>query len=343
MLRTVLRSCLLLAAVALNIGGTDVPHGSVRRDAFWSPTLGVRKRMLVYLPPSYDTSSTASRRYAVAVYLHGRWGDETDWVRLGNLPGTMDSLVATGMSEMIVVMPDGDDGWWTTWASPSDSAACSRAPHRTEPASDFCVPHGRYDDYVAHDVLAYVDSTYRTFARRESRGIGGLSMGGYGAVAIAAKYPDSFAAAVSHGGVLTPGLLTDSSTLEASGEVTWRMARTRTELQRAAGPIEWAVMYPMFGLDSLTWRARDPARLLRQVKRSGKPLPALYADAAIDDERLAQNREFRAAMAASRIPLSYAEWKGKHTWTYWQQHLPDGLRFISDHLVREAIAQKMHP
>ncbi len=340
LLRTMLTCTLLLAATARNAGGPEYAHGILRHDSIWSPTLGVHKNMLVYLPPSYDTAHTATKRYPVAVYLHGRWGDETDWVLKGNLAQTMDSLAAVGRPEMIVVMPDGDDGWWMTWESTPDTALCRRTKHLEEKPESFCVPNARYDQYVAHDVLQHVDSSYRTIARRDARGIAGLSMGGYGAIAVAAHYPEVFGVAVSHGGVLTPGVMADSSTLRTTGRVTWRPGRTTAELRKAAGENQWSVMYPMFGLDSSTWQPHDPAHLLVQLKASGKPVPLLYADAAVADLLLQQNRTFTRAMAAHRIPLKYAEWPGAHTWQYWQQHLPDGLVFMSDHLTRATVATR---
>jgi S-formylglutathione hydrolase FrmB len=333
MLRLLFRSCLLLATVALRAGNGEIVHGTVHRDTIWAPTLGVRKQMLVYLPTSYDTAHSATKRYPVAVYLHGRWGDETDLVLKAHIAESMDSLVAIGMPEMIVVMPDGDDGWWINWATAPNMPECRRTPHRREPADEFCVPTPRYDDYIVNDVLAHIDSTYRTLARGESRGIAGLSMGGYGAVAIAALHPGIFGAAVSHGGVLTPGVYADSSQLASTGVVNWRDGRTMAELQKGTGQ-QWPGMYPMFGLDTLSWQARDPARLLIALKARGKPLPALYADMAQDDERLEQNRVFRRTMKSHDIPVQYVEWPGKHSWIYWNAHVPQGLRFIAEHVAR---------
>ena len=333
MLRLMFRSCLLLAAVAFRAGGGEIVHGSVHHDTIWAPTLGVHKQMLVYLPTSYDTSHSATKRYPVAVYLHGRWGDETDFVLKAHIATSMDSLVAIGMPEMIVVMPDGDDGWWINWASVPNMPECRRTAHRREPADEFCVPTPRYDDYIVNDVLAHIDSTYRTLARGESRGIAGLSMGGYGAVAIAALHPGVFAAAVSHGGVLTPSLYADSSAMESTGVVNWRDGRTMAELQKGTGP-QWPGMYPIFGPDTLSWQARDPARLLIAMKARGEPLPALYADMARDDERLEQNRVFLRTMKLHDIPLQYVEWPGKHSWIYWNAHVPQGLRFLAEHVTR---------
>ena len=87
--------------------------------------LGTSKHARVYLPPSYDA---ATRHYPVVYYLHGATGRETDWTVNGRLAETMDSLVAIGMPEMIVVMPDGDDGWYTTWNALGNFSECTRNP-----------------------------------------------------------------------------------------------------------------------------------------------------------------------------------------------------------------------
>jgi putative tributyrin esterase len=332
MIRYAFFVCLLVAVAVLPASNTAVARGAVQRESLWSPALGVRKNLQVYLPPSYAASAASGKRYPVAVYLHGKWGDETDWLDRGRLAQTMDSLIAAGMPEMLVVLPDGDDGWWTTWESPSDTAACRRETHRGEPAAEFCVPSPRYDEYVVRDVIPFVDSAYRTIARSASRGIGGVSMGGYGAFTIVARFPGTFAAAASHAGILTPGLLPDSGTIATTGRVSWRVGSTTEELRWATGP-RWDGMYPMFGLDAESWRARDPARLLTAMRAAGKPVPALYVDVAKEDEVLQQNRLFRAAMLANGIPLSYTESKGAHSWTFYREHLPFGLQFIASHLA----------
>ncbi|HYW49873.1 MAG TPA: alpha/beta hydrolase-fold protein, partial [Gemmatimonadaceae bacterium] len=228
-----LRLLLLITTCVVTVQAQDAPavrKGRVESKAFRSQALGITKTLVVYLPPSYDDAASATLRYPVAVYLHGAFGSEGDWTVQGRLAETMDSLVAGGMREMIIVMPDGDDGWWTTWHGLNDVAACRRQP-RQENADTYCVPWPKYDDYVTHDVLALTDSLYRTRPGRASRAIAGLSMGGYGAISIAARNPSLFVAAASHSGVLRPALMTDSST----GAVTQRDARTRDELRAVSG------------------------------------------------------------------------------------------------------------
>ena len=311
--------------------GTPVPRGTVHTDTIQSQALGVRKPLVVYLPPSYGTPANASRRYPVAVYLHGAFGSEVDWTAQGRLAAVMDSLVAAGMREMIIVMPDGDDGWWTTWHSLNDVAACRRTP-RNENADTYCVPWPKYDDYVVHDVLAHADSLYRTLPQRASRAIAGLSMGGYGAISIAARHPAVFAVAASHSGVLRPALMADSSTLATTGVVTMRDAHTRDELRVASGG-RWERIVPAFGTDSVSWMSRDPSRLIERALRRGEVVPALFVDVGLEDYLLPMSRSFRDNMAALHVPLRYAEWSGQHDWTYWKAHLPESLRFIAARLV----------
>src|SRR5438132_1584842 len=75
---------------------------------------------------------------------------------------------------------------------------------RNESPERFCVEHQRYAEYIARDLVAFIDSTYRTARDRSHRGIAGLSMGGWGAMTLALSNPDIFGAAASHSGVLVP-------------------------------------------------------------------------------------------------------------------------------------------
>ncbi|HEX6972309.1 MAG TPA: alpha/beta hydrolase-fold protein, partial [Limnochordia bacterium] len=129
---------MLLPVVAhAELQAVPAAAGRVVADSFWSQALGIRKHYVVWLPPSY--ARQPERRYPVVYYLHGAFGRETDWVQYGHLDRTLDSLVAAGMPEMIVVMPDGDDGWYTTWNFLGNNATCrSTRPPDAEPAHTYC-------------------------------------------------------------------------------------------------------------------------------------------------------------------------------------------------------------
>lgn len=299
---------------------TRATTGTLLADTMWSQSLGTNKRLRIYLPPSYALDTT--QRFPVVYYLHGLTGNEDRWLEDGRMAETMDSLVAAGGDEAIIVMPDGDNSWYTAWHSLPSMAGCRADTSRREPVESFCVPWPRYDDYIARDLVAFVDGRLRTLADREHRAIAGLSMGGYGAVTLALRYPDVYVAAASHSGVLAPALL-DSA---AIGEPA-RLARTNRELrQLPAG--RRAMLTPAFGRDTISWFARDPGRLATRLVTAGTEPPALRIDCGVDDNLLGQNRAFVTTLRTLGVSHQYAEHPGGHTWTYWRDRLPGSLGWL---------------
>ena len=314
-----LRFSLLLLAVSA-VAARAQQRGRVHEDVFTSDALGVQKHLVVYLPPSYDRDPT--RRFPVAYYLHGLSGSETDWVSKGGIDGAADSLFAAGAPEMILVMPDGDDGWYTTWSNQVSQASCADTLHSESP-DRYCVAHERYDDYIAHDVVNYIDAHYRTRADRAHRGIGGLSMGGYGAIILALHYADVFNAAASHSGVL--------STLYVGGHPFTEPARYATVVdsaKRAAGGF-WARYQLYWGGDIERWHSVDPALSAAALLRRGGPMPAMFIDVGREDGFADQNRAFHSELVRLGIPHNYAEWDGAHTWRYWSTHVRESLAWMA--------------
>jgi putative tributyrin esterase len=306
----------------------DSVRGTVVTDTLWSQALGTKKAVIVYLPPSY--AGTPSRRYPVAYYLHGLGGAETDWTSHGRLDAVMDSLVAAGAPEMLVVMPDGDDGWYTTWNSLVTLEACRKTAPAREKADTYCVPWQHYDDYIARDVVQFTDRKYRTLADRGHRAIAGLSMGGYGTMALAFEYPDVFAAAASHSGVLSP-LYQGPHPFD--GHPQW--AADGATLERAGGRL-WPFIAPAFGRDTAAWWSRDPARRLEHlVARGGKAaIPALFADCGTEDGLVDQNRAFKWSVERLGVAIVYHEWSGKHDWPYWMAHVGESLHWIGTQIAK---------
>lgn len=309
-----------LAAVAL----LAPPHGTVRVERFFAPSLGVTKHYLVYLPPSYASEPT--RRYPVAYYLHGLSGNESDWVSLAGIDVIADSLIAGGMPDMILVMPDGDDGWYTDWALPASYEQCAADTLVRRAAPTSCVHEARYADYIARDLVHHVDSTYRTLADRRHRGIAGLSMGGYGAVSIALEHPEVFSAAASHSGVLSP-LYGGPHPFAPPA----RYLSSLNALRSAFGPA-WVSAGPAFGGTIGDWEARDPARLARRLATAGGPVPALFVDVGSEDGLVDQSRAFHAELETLGIAHVYAEWPGKHDWRYWHAHVGESMRWLAERI-----------
>ncbi|MGA2851302.1 MAG: alpha/beta fold hydrolase [Terracidiphilus sp.] len=139
-------------------------EGNLENDA-------VDRDVIVFLPPSYATEK--HRRYPVVYALHGYSIGAEQWSGEIHVPQTIEGAFAQGSKEMIVVLPD------------------SKTVHNGSMYSSSATT-GDFEKYISHDVVAYMDAHYRTLAKRESRGLVGHSMGGYGATRIGMKHSDVF-------------------------------------------------------------------------------------------------------------------------------------------------------
>lgn len=179
----------------------DVPHGTVSKVWYDSPTLGMDRRMTIYTPPGYEKGD---RRYPVFYLLHGMGGDENAWSELGRATQILDNLIARGEAEpMIVVMTNGNVDME---GAPGETSQGFTPPTTQLPKT----MEGTFERHFP-DVVRYVDSNYRTIADKEHRAIAGLSMGGFHSLHISKEYPDMFdyvglfsAAILPREGVVSP-------------------------------------------------------------------------------------------------------------------------------------------
>lgn len=163
-------------------GVQQVPHGTVLRCWYPSPTLEMERRLSVYLPAGYEKGK---RRYPVLYLLHGMGGDEEAWLGLGRAAQILDNLIASGKArEMIVVMPNGNAA---LEAAPGETAQGLYKPNFRLPKT----MEGSFERSFA-DIIDYVDSHFRTIRKAEGRAIAGLSMGGFHAMHISRYYPNTF-------------------------------------------------------------------------------------------------------------------------------------------------------
>src|ERR1700757_4190037 len=133
----------------------------------------VDRDVIVFLPPSYAKENT--RRYPVVYALHGYSIGAEQWSHEIHVPQTIEGAFALGAKEMIVVLPDSKTIYNGSMYSSS-------------------VTTGDFEKFIWHDVVAYIDAHYRTIPDRQSRGLVGHSMGGYGASRIGMKHPEVFGA-----------------------------------------------------------------------------------------------------------------------------------------------------
>jgi S-formylglutathione hydrolase FrmB len=147
----------------------------VEKVAFESKLTGQSLPYNVVLPTDYDAKAAAQTRYPVLYLLHGLGGSANDWV---SQRSHLSDYVAR--YQMIVVVPEGKDGWYT----------------------DGVVPDEKFESYFVSELMPDVEKRFRTVEAREGRAVAGLSMGGYGALKFGLKYPDKFIFAASMSGAL---------------------------------------------------------------------------------------------------------------------------------------------
>ena len=161
----------------------EVPHGTVSKVWYPSPTLGMeRRRMTVYTPAGYEDSN---KQYPVLYLLHGAGGDENAWSERCRAMQILDNLIAQGKAEpMIVVMPNGNGA---QEAVPGEYPNSMYKPSFANPKT----MEGSFETAFP-DVVKFIDKTYRPQANKRGRAIAGLSMGGYHSMHITKQYPDMF-------------------------------------------------------------------------------------------------------------------------------------------------------
>lgn len=160
----------------------NVPHGSLSKVWYHSEKLNADRRITVYTPAGYETNG---QRYPVLYLLHGMGGDEDSWSTLGRAAQILDNLIAQGKAKpMIVVMTNGNSDLQAAWGeSPTGYVTPTiELPKTTDGSFEEAFP----------EVVTFVDKAYRTIAKKESRAIAGLSMGGFHSMQISKEYPTLF-------------------------------------------------------------------------------------------------------------------------------------------------------
>ena len=252
-----------VAVERIKIHGTAL-EGNLEADA-------VDRDVLVFLPPGYGKEKR--RRYPVVYALHGFFIGAEQWSHEIHVPQTIEGAFALGAREMIVVLPD------------------SKTVHNGSMYSS-SVTTGDFENFIARDVVAYVDAHYRTLARRESRGLVGHSMGGYGATRIGMKHADVFGSLY----IMSPCCLSPRQAGPGNPELDKAIEAARTKEDLAKLPFMASTQFanaaawspnpgnPPFYIDLPTRdgvaKSRSagevggerPARLHRSVRRQPAPL-----------------------------------------------------------------------
>jgi putative tributyrin esterase len=222
--------------------------------------------MNVILPDASEFSGP----FPVLYLLHGLSDDHTIWCRRTSIERYVYEL------PLVVVMPDGGRGFYTD-----------------------AVEGMAYERHIMEDVIGYVERVFNVRADRQGRAIGGLSMGGYGAIKLALKHPGMFGSVVAHSGAY------DTS-----------FARVPPEFHAAHRRI--------FGSDPVGG-PEDVFALAERIDR--EKMPAIRFDCGVEDGLIEQSRALHTHLEKLGIPHEYAEYPGAHTWAYWDEHVQEAIRF----------------
>jgi putative tributyrin esterase len=269
----------------------SVPSASVETVQFHSQLVNATLPYDVILPPDYGTSKVT--RYPVLYLLHGLLGHYSDWITRTNVADY------AAQYRMIVVMPEGNNNWYT------DSATA---------------PSDKYESYILKELIPDVQHRYRAIETRYGRGIAGLSMGGYGALKFGLKYPGTFAFAASMSGALDAA------------------SRTEKEL-KDPGVARDSVLSAFGPAGSETRKANDIFDSVRSMTANRiAGLPYLYLDCGTEDGLVSSNQQFSALLREKKIPHEYRELPGEHNWAYWDQQVSEVLKLATQKMSMPPVA-----
>ncbi|GAB3882126.1 alpha/beta hydrolase family protein [Spirosoma agri] len=259
-------------------------------------------RAAVVLPERYPKNKkSASRKdahpFPVLYLLHGGTGNFRDW-----LTKTPDKSLLQRLADqynLIIVTPDGDP---TSYYFDSPLVKTSQ-----------------FETFIAKELIDKIDNTYHTVRDRKGRIIAGLSMGGHGAMFIASRHPDLYAAAGSMSGVMNINT--------ATWKVAPDFAKSRAEnfAKLLGPPKDGDAPYPGYTMVTLA----------DQLKANNLPL---IFDIGVDDFLIETNRDLHRRLVENKTPHEYTERPGAHTWEYWENALPYQVLFFSKILKTNQVA-----
>ncbi|MGI9036943.1 MAG: alpha/beta hydrolase [Pyrinomonadaceae bacterium] len=248
----------------------------------------------VMLPKNYE--SDKQTRFPVIYLLHGLTGHFDNWSDKTKLAEYLAPY------NFIVVMPEGDNGWFT------DSAT---------------VPNDKYESYITQELIPEIDKNFRTVADRRHRAIAGLSMGGYGSLKFGLKHPEMFVLAGSFSGALGAAGWTDAmfAKMNLKGEIPDSIRS-------------------VFGADdSPTRRENDIFQMVKNITpEQVKTLPFIYQSCGTEDFLIQNNHDFLNLLDGQKIPHEYQETPGIHNWVFWDAQIQEFLR-LGDKILNKARAK----
>jgi enterochelin esterase-like enzyme len=245
----------------------------------------------IFLPSDYYTSE---RAYPITYLLHG-YGDADDgWIQFGEVNRLADDAIKAGkIPPMIIVTPDGFTSFYINAADGSFN----------------------YEDFFIKELIPHIEKTYKVKAEKRFRGISGLSMGGYGSLVYALKYPNLFAAAAPlSAAIWTPDQVKEMSKSQFDGYFINSIGKNLLGAERLTP----------------TWLANSPLGLIEKKTQEEISSVRYWIDCGDDDFLTIGNAQLHIALTNKNIPHEFRMRDGAHNWTYWRTGIIDALAFIGD-------------
>ncbi len=240
----------------------------------------------VVLPACYHEVETP---YPVIYLLHGAMGSYRNWLNLPEEDGLVQQLA--DHYRVIFVLPSGD-----RYSYYFDSPGNQKS---------------QFETHITREVIPFIDSVFRTIDEKPGRAITGLSMGGHGALYLAARNPELFAAAGSMSGVADMDV------------ASWELPEeNKRGFVRQIGQT--------LGSDEITTdflAKHSVTNLVTQMKENQMPL---IIDCGVDDFLLEANRELNNRLLDAGVAHDYIERPGAHDWAYWTNALLYQVLFITE-------------
>lgn len=306
---------LLAGEAALAQGAAAPARGTLEKIRVESPALqgnlqgnDAVRDVHVYLPPGY---AAGNQRYPVVYFLHGYAVTADIYVdEVLKIPAATDEAMAAGGPEFIIVMPDAFTRFGGSFYSSSPTI-------------------GDWEGFIAKDLVSHIDSHYRTLAKRESRGLSGHSMGGYGTLRIGMKHPEVFGAIYAMSSAVAtaaPNAETTRAQLARMAEDLRSEARSMSNGAQAQASA-WAPnpQNPPYYFDlpfdangqpvplvAEKWAANSPLVTVDQNVPALKSLRGIMLDVGDQDGLAAGNTRFVESLKRLGVPHEYEIYEGTH-------------------------------
>jgi enterochelin esterase-like enzyme len=272
----------------------QVPHGAVAAVTYYSTALGKFRRMHVYTPPGYETST---QKYPIFYLLHGAGDCDEAWTSVGRAGFILDNLIAAKkVKPMVVVMPAGHTNTTPGGGRGAVQTAAAGAPAPApSPLDDFA------RDFLT-DLMPYAESHYRVLTDRANRAIAGLSMGGSQTLNVAFLHLEKFA----YIGVFSSGASLGGGG-RAAAAAPPGAAAAPAPAAAPAGPTPWETSH-MANLDNAS------------LKKGTK---LIWFSTGVNDGLIANSRSTVEMLKKHGFSAQFKESPGGHTWINWRNYLAE--------------------